>query len=377
MATVRRRLYKNKQGKVIGYRWVVNYTDSNRKRHEMVCPKGWTKSQAQARRAQYELDPGGDPRRPFDTIAGEWLRFVATKIKPQSYKDYERKIRLHAIPHFGQQRIARITVGQVEDFLSGMLASGYGKKQVAGVRGRLHGLFAFAIRRGHCSRDPTIGLELNLSKKDHEVRAMTADQLRGFLRVAQEDAPDIYPLFLGMARTGMRVGEATALHQEDIDLRQSEIRVHRTWVGNVLQETAKTRAGNRTVDMSDQLREVLRGMSREWKEAKLKGLNPPELVFVNRYGRRWAKVDARFKVIAKATGLDGLGFTPHSFRHTCARLLLEAGKPLVYIQRLLGHESMAITNDLYGRWARISDKDAVNALDNGFHEMQGKLLDIE
>ncbi len=80
MATVRRRLYKNKWGKVTGYRWVVNYTDSNRKRHELICPKGWTKSQAQARRAQYELDPGGDPRRPFDTIAGEWLRFVATKI---------------------------------------------------------------------------------------------------------------------------------------------------------------------------------------------------------------------------------------------------------------------------------------------------------
>lgn len=39
---------------------------------------------------------------------------------------------------------------------------------------------------------------------------------------------------------------------------------------------------------------------------------------------------------------------PHSLRHTYATRLLRAGEPMAKVSRLLGHESVKTTVDIYG-----------------------------
>ena len=67
------------------------------------------------------------------------------------------------------------------------------------------------------------------------------------------------------------------------------------------------------------------------------------------------------KKILKAAKLP-LHFTPHCLRHTFASLLLQQGQSPAYVQRQLGHASIQLTVDTYGRWLPMGDKTAVNRL---------------
>jgi integrase len=72
-----------------------------------------------------------------------------------------------------------------------------------------------------------------------------------------------------------------------------------------------------------------------------------------------------FKRVLKAAGLP-CHHSPHSLRHTFASLLLQQGESPAYVQRQLGHSSIKLTVDTYGRWLPMGNKAAVDRLDEGF-----------
>lgn len=83
-----------------------------------------------------------------------------------------------------------------------------------------------------------------------------------------------YPVFYIMANTGMRVGEITGLRWRDIDCDEGLISVNHTLVYyNHRDEhgcyysinTPKTKAGERTIPMTDQVKNAFQ-MEREYQE---------------------------------------------------------------------------------------------------------------
>ena len=60
-----------------------------------------------------------------------------------------------------------------------------------------------------------------------------------------------------------------------------------------------------------------------------------------------------------------LHFHPHCLRHTFASLLLQQWESPVYVQRQLGHASIQLSVDAYGRWLPMGNKAAVDKLDEG------------
>ena len=72
------------------------------------------------------------------------------------------------------------------------------------------------------------------------------------------------------------------------------------------------------------------------------------------------------KVFKRGSRLPGsrLHFTPHGLRHTFASLLLSAQVSPAYVQRQLGHASIKLTVDTYGRWLPIGNKAAIDGLDD-------------
>jgi Phage integrase family len=90
----------------------------------------------------------------------------------------------------------------------------------------------------------------------------------------------------------------------------------------------------------------------------------PSWVFVSADGRPLVArtVDRILQRVLRAAGLPA-HFTPHCLRHTYASLLLVDGVSPVYVQRQLGHTSIAMTCDLYGRWLPLENKAAVDGLD--------------
>lgn len=84
-----------------------------------------------------------------------------------------------------------------------------------------------------------------------KIDPLSREELTLFLSTIQEHAPDYYPLFLCLARTGMRLGEALAVKWGDIDFRRHFIEVRRNYV---IDEVIPPKNGEtRRVDMSDRL----------------------------------------------------------------------------------------------------------------------------
>ena len=203
---------------------------------------------------------------------------------------------------------------------------------------------------------------------------MTRQQLAAFLAAAMP--PDargedrrLYPFFLLLARTGVRLGEAFALQWPDLDLAGREIRVARAFSHGRI-DTPKSGHG-RTVDMSRQLEAVLRHLHTERKAETLRRgwREMPLWVFCTTRGTMFNKGNVRrvFVRLLKRAGLP-LHFSPHCLRHTFASLLLQQGESPVYVQRQLGHASIKLTVDTYGKWLPMGNKAAVDRLDERLRE---------
>jgi len=60
----------------------------------------------------------------------------------------------------------------------------------------------------------------------------------------------------------------------------------------------------------------------------------------------------------------------HSIRHSYASQLLSEGVSPVYVKEQLGHSSIQMTVDIYGRWIPNQNRDAVNSLDKNKDTVQ-------
>ena len=56
----------------------------------------------------------------------------------------------------------------------------------------------------------------------------------------------------------------------------------------------------------------------------------------------------------------------HSFRHTFARIALEGGAEIQWVQKQLGHSSIGLTADTYGSWSRTAQKAQAQRLAGAF-----------
>ena len=59
----------------------------------------------------------------------------------------------------------------------------------------------------------------------------------------------------------------------------------------------------------------------------------------------------------------GINFSMHSFRHTHATMLIEAGVPMKEVQMRLGHASIETTMNVYVQSSDSSKKNAVKMFD--------------
>ena len=50
----------------------------------------------------------------------------------------------------------------------------------------------------------------------------------------------------------------------------------------------------------------------------------------------------------------------HALRHTYASILINQGESIKYVSRQLGHASIQITADLYGRVAQYRERGAIS-----------------
>jgi len=126
--------------------------------------------------------------------------------------------------------------------------------------------------------------------------------------------------------TGGRVSEIANLKENDINLRTGEIMINGK--------------GNKQV-CNEELLALLRLYKKLWANRILQASNN---FLVNRVNRKMSDQSIRLLVrkLYKKAGISK-HITPHIFRHSFATLLLEKDVDIKYIQEMLGHSSIAIT----------------------------------
>ncbi len=208
-----------------------------------------------------------------------------------------------------------------------------------------------------------------------EIRPLSPEQARKLIATANETGARYAALYVLALHTGMRVGQLLGLQWGDVDLDASSagatptIQVRRT--------LSETRTGHkfelpksgkgRSIKLSRKAVEALRSHRARQNGEKLRlgslwqdnGLVFPSVTGTTTSGTNL--LGRYFRPLLKRADLPPVRL--HDLRHTCATILLMAGKHPKYVQELLGHASISITLDTYSHVIEGMDGGLGDAMD--------------
>jgi integrase/recombinase XerD len=180
--------------------------------------------------------------------------------------------------------------------------------------------FFFRVTLG---RDDTFGGVPCARERKRIPIVLSAEELQRFFAVIRNAKHKA--MFMTAYAAGLRVSELVSLRVEDIDSARMVIRVQH---GKGQKE--------RYAKLSTHLVSVLRDYYRAYK--------PNGLLFPSRSGKPMTRVTVNqiARYLCRRSGLTKR-VTPHTFRHSYATHMLDAGADLRTIQVLLGHQNIKTT----------------------------------
>jgi integrase len=279
----------------------------------------------------------------------------------QSYSD---NLRLHINPVFGDKPLDEIERKDIKRFVLEKRAGGLSANSVRLILSYFSSILSEAVDDELLPINPAAGVRKVIGKGDPvEINPFSAEELNTLLDAVEKYFPSHYPIFLLLARTGMRIGEAAGLKWSDIDFNGRFIEVQRQYSkGNFsLPKSGKSRR----VDMSPQLTETLLSYRKTSIKKGLRlGIGEPEHVFINNAGRPIDVDNWRPRVFNKALTKARLRkIRIHDLRHTYATLRISKGDNIADVSKQLGHHSVKLTLDTYYHWIPGKLKNEVDALD--------------
>lgn len=224
------------------------------------------------------------------------------------------------------------------DYLAMRTGQGYSQRSNARLLSSLRAFYAWLLRRGVRSDDPTALLDPPRLPRSLP-KALSESQIDALLAAPQVDTPlglRDRAMFELMYAAGLRVSELVGLPANAVNLRQGVVRV-----------TGKG-SKERLVPLGEESQHWLQRWLSEARPALLKPLRDASratALFVDAKGEAltrqafWLLV----KRSAATAGIDPKRISPHGLRHSFATHLLNHGADLRALQMLLGHGSLSTT----------------------------------
>jgi len=341
----------------------------------------WLETHGPRIRAARGLVPLLDPSSTVAAYGAHWLDAVEASVKARSHASYAAQFALYIRPRLGARPVAELTRPEVRAFLvqcrkQGIAGAPLATGSIYAVYATLRAMLNAAIEDGLRADNPAarLGKVLHLHPTKNARRAAIAkraldrEQTHRVLEYCRVLEAAWYPLVLLLARAGLRIGEAIMLRLEDYNATARTLRVERAWNAKHKREE-EPKHGARMVDVSRGLAEVLDAhIAGLVKVVRLEdGAPVVPWLFPSEAGTMLDDRNVR-RALARLAGHAGLGrgLGPHDLRHTFGSQLIAAGKSPVYVQRQMGHASVATTVDLYGSGLPLEDRSGVDVLDNDF-----------
>lgn len=326
-----------------GSRYVVPF------RHRGAQKKQAFRTLAEAREFKGRLATGGytpTTRQTVEEYADEWLPTYQGRtsggLTERTRAAYRVSLDQHALPFLRRTKMAEVDRKLMRRLVADMEAKGLAPASIKKHLVPLAALFATAVDDGDLRANPAANLRINSRRQTEEVeeehaKAMTRAQLGRFLAAVPERHRLIFVL---LAHTGLRISEAIGLDVGDVAFgAKPTLGVRRQSYRGTLSKL-KTRNGRRDLPLSPELARAL------WSVCAGRDATVP--IFMTRTGGRLNDGNLRKRVMApagKTAGVDWIGF--HTFRHSCASLLIEEGRNIKQVSGWLGHADPAFTLRTY------------------------------
>lgn len=332
-------------------RWEARYRDGRGRMHSKTFA---TKTAARRWAADMESDlrrgDWVDPklsRTTFGEWATEFLRTIV-HLRDITRADYERALRTHILPVFGERPVAHIEQVDVRRFMAERQAAGLAAKSLQKIRLVLRQVLELARGSGAIKTNPCDGIRLPRAAQADPV-FLSAAEVERLARATR--AP--YDLLIRVAAaTGLRPSELCGLRVGRLNLVQGTIEVAETLtvVGGHVQVGPTKSYARRTVGLPRSLCDDMGEYLSRRAQDQQRPIDPADYVFTAPKGGPLRR-DLLFKrFIRPAIEQAGLPreLRLHDLRHTCVSLLIQLGGHPKAIQERLGHSSITVTMDVYG-----------------------------
>jgi integrase len=356
-------------------RWQVHIRhtdeDGSSRRHTVY---GYTAKEARDKAAEVRARlranlPAKDRKITLGEFTAEWIdsSLEASDRKATTKNLYSTMARTHIIgAQIGAKPLDKLRPSHVDAWTVELKGRGLAESSIRTAYTVLRAVLDTAVRdkaigqnQAHAVRRPKV--------TGKEGAYLTPDQVRSLLVAAEGSR--YAPLFALLVNSGLRRGEALALHWSDIDFDAKLLRVRGTLArvdGELVVTETKTAKSRRVIPLSPTAEKVLRDMRTKQMAERLRAgamWQPTPYAFTTELGEPCDPRNAlrALKAAAKRANLPStVGL--HTLRHSAASVMLSAGVPLKVVSEIFGHASVAITGDVYGHVSPDVSREALTRL---------------
>lgn len=252
------------------------------------------------------------------------------------------------------ERIAKaLGVKPKKVFIAEEIGGGLDVGTIKRVRTALLPIFSTAVKKEMLLKNP-VKNATTPAGEEKERLYLDAGQCKELMTFLDEFSnPQLPRVIKTLMYTGMRVGELTALHWDEVDFDRAMITVKYNLYrldGKYQLSTPKTKSSARVIALPPQLVEVLREQ-KVWQDERRKAVGSRWLergaVFTGMFGNYISSnyVNLQFKRLLERHDFPDVHI--HDLRHANASLLINMGVPVKVISEHLGHKDTKTTENIY------------------------------
>lgn len=303
----------------------------------------------------------------FNEVYDVWFKQYKTTVKPITAAHTERMFRLHILPELGHIKIDKIT-----KFLCQKIVNEWSENYSAFhlLKSITQKMLNYAVSQDILVTNPMqhVIMPKRTPKKDSKkTKFLELSELKTFLAHAKTTLSyQDYLMFRILGFTGLRKGELYALTWSDVNFTEKTITITKTLVVVHRKYTItdpKTKHSNRIIQLDDITFAELNKWHKRQKEFLFsvgqRVKKPTEQLLFHNSQNKVLYVEYLNHLLETALKTK---LTPHSFRHTHASLLFEAGATIKEVQVRLGHSDINTTMNVYAHVTKVASKEAINKL---------------
>lgn len=240
-----------------------------------------------------------------------------------TYLGHLRRFFLWLEGTYGEADVGAVTPLDVADYRRYLLNKNRKPATVNNALDAVSSFFAWAKEAGIVDADPTEGVK-RLPEQKAAPKWLGRRELGALMRAVQKHGSKKDQVLMALLlHTGLRVSEAVSLRTADVVIRERS-----GWVVVRSGKGGKYREVPLNATVRRVLAEHLEGLDGEW-------------LFPGKNGHMTRR--AAEKAVAKYARIAGVDASPHSFRHTFCKMLVDAGESLDRVAMLAGHENLNTT----------------------------------